>query len=451
MPNIDRTIFKNMKKFLIPIVLLLLAAGNLHAQESKITTGVVAFQGQDYEKAIKAFDEGLKDPSGLKEKTLPKAYYYRAMSNLMWMGQMGTPEKVEAHKDQLEGILFRIYGDFKKSKETDTQDKWTKKVDQQLGNFGYAMLRGGLEAMEKADDESLSKAEQKKVNEEVIKYMDVVEEIDPTIYTANDVRAQAQLALGDSTKAYNSFKAAGKKFSENPPKQPDQLIAYVYYRQALLDRYMKNDIDAALADLEMGKASLDAENARFVKMKADMPQDRWEAVMQQYMQAKEYLTKFELDLLLNSPEKLDEALGKFETAIAREPKNYILHVAYAQLLEKTDLDKAEKIYLMATEIDPKKQIAWFNLGALYVNRGVAKYKESNGIADDYEKAKALQVEGDNYYKKAFPFLKNSLEIDKCDKESLSAILNICINLSTSDDTMAAEYKKYKDIQTECNK
>lgn len=438
-----------MKKFLIPFLLILFAAGNLQAQDSKVTTGVVAYQGQDFEKAIKAFNEGLKDPSLLKAKNLPKAYYYRGMSNLMWMGQLGTPEKMEAHKAELEGILFRIYDDFKKCKETDADNKWTKKVDQQLGNFGYAMLRGGLQALEKAEDDKLSKDEQKKVYQEVIKYMDVVEEIDPTNYTADDVRAQALLSLGDSTKAFQNFKSAGKKFTDNPPKQPDQLIAYVYYRTALLQRYMKNDIDGALTSLEMGKARLDAEHARFAKTKADMPQDRWDAVVQQYNQAKEYLTKFELDLLLNSPEKLDQALGKFETAIAKEPNNYILHVAYAQLLEKVDLDKAEKIYLKATEVDPKKQIAWFNLGALYVNKGVAKYKEANGIADDFEKAKALQVEGDDYYKKAFPFLKNSLEIEKCDKESLSAILNICINLSTSDDSMAAEYKKYKDIQKEC--
>lgn len=440
-----------MKKFLIPIVLLLLAAGNLQAQDSKITTGVVAFQGQDYAKAIKAFNEGLKDPSALKSKNVPKGYYYRGMSNLMWMGQLGTPEKMEAHKAELEGILFRIYDDFKNCKETDADNKWTKKVDQQLGNFGYAMLRGGLQALEKAEDKSLSKDEQKTVYKEVIKYMDVVEEIDAKNYTADDVRAQALLSLGDSTNAYKNFKSAGQKFSDNPPKQPDQLIAYVFYRMALLDRYLNKDIDAALTSLEMGKARLDAEHARFAKTKADMPADRWNAIVQQYGQAKEYLTKFELDLLLNSPEKLDQALGKFETAIVKEPKNYILHVAYAQLLEKVDMDKAETIYIKATEVDPNKQIAWFNLGALYVNRGVAKYKEANGIADDFEKAKAMQVEGDNYYKKAFPFLQKSLEIEKCDRESLSAILNICINLSTSDETMAAEYKKYKDIQNDCTK
>jgi hypothetical protein len=439
-----------MKKISIPILmLLLLGASGLWAQDSKVTTGVVAYQGQDFEKAIKAFDEGLKDPSLLREKNLPKAYYYRAMSNLMWMSQQNTPEKMEAQKDKLDGILFHIYGDFKKALETDTQNKWEKKVNQQLQNLSFALLRGGVMALDLASGDKLTESEKEEAFTEAIKYMDLVEEVDPTNFTTNDVRAQAQLNLGDSANAYKSFQAAADKYSQHPPKQPDQMIAYVYYRLALLNRYYKNDIDAALQNLDQGKKNLEKEHARFMEKKESLPAERVQQITDQYNQAKEYMTKFELDLLLNSPDKLQQALDKFESAIAKEPKNYILHVAYAQLLEKTDEAKAEEIYKKATEVDPKKQIAWFNLGALYVNKGVALYKEANDISDDFDKAKALQTQGDEYYRQAFPFLQKALEIEPCDKPTLQALMNICINLSMSDEAMATEYKKYKDKKAEC--
>jgi predicted Zn-dependent protease len=367
------------------------------------------------------------------------------------MAQQNTKEKMEAHQAELDGILFRIYDDFKKSKETDADQKWTKKVDEELARLGFAFYRGGQIALDAVYDKTadLSPEDEKAALQEVVKYMDVLEEIEPTNYVANDIRGQAQLSLGDSAAAYKSFKVAGDKFTATPPKDPDQAVAYVFYRKALIDRSKNKNLDAALTNLDMGKTLLEQERARYLKIKENIPADRWEAIDKQYTQALDFLTKFELDILLNSPEKLQEALAKFESATTKEPTNYILHVAYAQLLEKVDLKKAEKIYLKATEIDPNKQIAWFNLGALYVNQGIAKYKEANAISDNFAKAKELQDEANGLYKKAFPFLQKSLSIENCDKEALSTILSICINLSSEDEAMAAEYKKYKDMQTAC--
>lgn len=438
-----------MKKTVIPVLVFLLMGATLFAQDSKVTTGVVAFQGQDFKKAIDAFNVALQNPSDLKEKNVPKAYYYRALSQLQYMGQLASGENAEANQATIKAMVFKIYDDLKKAKESDSYDKWGKKVDQQLPNVNFALLQGGLRALNEAEGKGMTEADRNAKYKEVIRYMDNSEEIDGTNYMTNDVRAQSLLAMGDSTGAYTNFAQAAKKFEATPPKRPDQLVAYIYYRMALLERYKMNDIDKALANLEKGKEMLDKEHARLMEKKDSYPPEAIQASQKQYTQAKEYLTKFELDLLLNSPDKLEQALGKFDAAIAKEPKNYILHVAYAQLLEKVDEEKAAEIYEKATAIDPKKEIAFFNLGAMFVNQGVALYKQANEISDDYDKAKALQEKGDALYKKAFPYLQKAQEIKPCDPATLQAIMNICINLSSSDESMMTEYKKYKDIKANC--
>ncbi|MEM0995467.1 MAG: hypothetical protein AAGN35_00240 [Bacteroidota bacterium] len=430
-----------MKKISIPILaLLLLGVGSLWAQDSKVTTGVVAYQGGDFEKAIKAFDEGLKDPSLLKEKNLPKAHYYRAMTNLKLMAMQ---------KVQPEQVMFSIYDDLKKAKAADIAGKWEKKIMAEMPNVAFGMLRAGVAAFEKASDRGVTEEESTKGYRETIKYMDAYGEVSPIDFTADDLRAQSYLALNDSAKALAGFKAAAAKYQANSPRNPDQLIAYVYYRLALLERFMNNDIDAALGYLKAGKVALDKEHERFQKKGDAIPPEKMNAIRMQYSQAGDYITKFRLDLLLNAPDKLKEALDEFEQAIQKEPKNYLLHVAYAQLLEKTDETKAEQIYEQATTIDPKKEIAWFNLGALYVNKGVALYKESNNITDDLEKAKAMQEEGDANYRKAFPYLQKAHEIEPCDGATLQALMNICINLSATDESMMGEYKNYKQKKADC--
>ncbi|HEX2900119.1 MAG TPA: hypothetical protein VHS96_10400, partial [Bacteroidia bacterium] len=145
------------------------------------------------------------------------------------------------------------------------------------------------------------------------------------------------------------------------------------------------------------------------------------------------------------PEKLQQAIDKFKDAIVKEPKNYVLHVAYAQLLEKVKKsEEAAVIYEKATVIDPSKQMAFFNLGAMYVNKAVELYTEANKISDDPTKAKALQSQGDELFKKALPYLQKANEIDKCDGDTLRALLQLTINLQLTD-----EYKKYKDIEKQC--
>lgn len=446
---------KHLKaRFFLPLLAVLIGmmapSASLRAQDSKIETGVVAFNSQDYKKAVESLKTGLANSAEVKPKNVPRGYYYLGMASYQLMAQVAQAPGGDqmAKAQEMSDLLDQSYNSMIKVRETDVENKWTDKANKQLNVLNVAFLNGGLMGMNETYGDKLTKEQKQEAYGEIIEYMNRCESIDASNYMVYDLRGQAQLAKADSAKALADFKTAIAKFDAKKPDRPDQLIAYTSYRISMLERNMNKNLEAALKSLEVGKDMLEKEHARVLAIKDKMKPEELQKQEEQYANIKEDLGGLELDILLNAPDKLQEALGKFEAAIQKDPKNYILYVAYAQLLEKVDLNKAEEVYKKATTVDPSKQLAWFNLGALYVNRGVEKYKEANKEEKNFEKAKALQKEGDDYYRLAFPNLVKSLEIQPCEQQALQAILNICINLS-GDEAMAAEYSKYKKIQSDC--
>jgi hypothetical protein len=442
--------FFTMKKSIWLIVLLMLTLGTTAwAQNSKIETGIIAYQNNEFKKGLDYFNEGLANKAELSAKNIPRAYYYRGMSHLKVMGEearaMAGKEPTEEQAKALEAHLLGANDDFKQAKATD-DGKWGKKVaDAQNQYVNVAFLQSGLMAINMTYGKGVTPEQKAEAYKSTVEAMNYSVEIDATNYFPFDLRGQAKLGLADSVGAHADFASAAKLIEANTHTRPDLLVAYTYYRKAIIERYNQHNVDAALATVDAGKKALDREWAKFVAKKAEAKPDQFAKDQKQYDDCKEDLGKFELDLLLNAPEKLQQAIDKFKDATVKEPKNYVLFVAYAQLLEKVErLDDAAGVYEKATQIDPSKQMAWFNLGAMYVNKAVKLYAEANKITDNPTKAKALQGEGDELFKKALPSLQKANELDKCDMETLRALLQITINLQLTD-----EYSKYKAIEKEC--
>lgn len=435
-----------MKKtvFLIMFLMLTMVTATW-AQDAKIETGVIAYQSGDYAKAIDLITLGLSHQDQVKAKNLPKGYYHRGMARMKYMGQLAAKARegmTEEEGQKLQELLLGAYDDYKQAKATD-DGKWGKKVDAELANMNIAFLQSGLAALNMAYGKDVKPEDRPELFKSVVEVMNYAIEIDNSSYFSFDIRGQAQMGLNDSTNAYSDFSKAATLIEGNTHKRNDLLIGYVYRNKAILERYDLGNIDAALATLDKGKEMLDREFAKFDKIKAEKPED-YAKFQKQYEGIKGDLDKFELDLLLNAPEKLQKAIDKFDAAVKAEPKNYILHVAYAQLLDKVDRDdEAAAMYLKATEIDPANQMAWFNMGALYVNQAVAFFNQANEETD-HSKATELQNKGKELFKKALPTLEKAHEIDKCDREILRTLLQLTINLEMTD-----AYSKYKAEQKEC--
>ena len=138
-----------MKKSISLIVLLMLMLGTTAwAQNSKLETGIIAYQNNEFKKALDYFNEAITNKAELSAKNVPRAYYYRGMCHLKVMGEeargMVGKEPTEEQGKALEAHLMTSFDDFKQAKATD-DGKWGKKVTEALNSYvNVAFLQSGL-------------------------------------------------------------------------------------------------------------------------------------------------------------------------------------------------------------------------------------------------------------------------------------------------------------------
>ena len=410
--------------------------GSFAQLDHKVTTGKVHYDQGNFEQAIAAFDLALVDQSQLKAKNIGKAFYFRGKSKMQLISQAAQA------KDQakLTGYKHYFVESSQDLRQARKSEDYANDAERDLGFARQSLLQLGLNALTNVGNGSLN-AENRIIHTNdamaFLKEASLVKED----YLVFDLLGQAMLLTEDSAMALKHFSKAIALMNLNTPLQPDIYFAYAYYRKALLERYHLRNNDAALQTISEGLDYL--KDRKFEVSNLDSPDDR-QRLMLAHGDARADLSSFELDILLNSPERRMEALKKFELATDQEPTNYIKHVAFAQLLEKVDLDKATTIYKRAITIDPSQHIAHFNLGALYVNQGVEWYKKANE-ATDLTLTAAHQSEGDDKFRLAKPHLEKAQEISPCDQTTLGALMQITLNLG-----LDVDYAKYKSLRENCN-
>lgn len=129
-------------------------------------------------------------------------------------------------------------------------------------------------------------------------------------------------------------------------------------------------------------------------------------------------------------------------AVQENPEDYILLVAYAQMLESTDLETAIEHYQLATEIEPDKTMAWFNLGAVYNNQAMEIMLAANEI-ESLEDSDAEMKKATPYLEWAFECFEQCYRINPNDIEAVNALKMIATNLNDME-----AYEKYLGIYKE---
>ncbi|MCB0653165.1 MAG: hypothetical protein KDC85_17965 [Saprospiraceae bacterium] len=420
-----------MRALTMTLALFFLSGTAIAQNDSKITTGVVAYQQGDFFQAEQSLRAGLEYESMLKEKNIAKGWYHLGLS-LMGIVQTANREKDTQTLQKYAGAFLEAYNCFVLAIEKDMgSGTYGPQAVDQLKSLFNSLLQLGLQYMNSG------------LYNDAMPYFDAAATIsqnmlDEENYLVYDLRAQARLAQSDTLGARADFIKAKEIFSNFPPDQPDQLIAYVYYRLALLASYQDNAADQVLEILREGMEVLEKEHSRL--RQADYTAEYWAALSEQYETAKADLSAFELDILLNSPDKLKQALEKFDKAVKEDPQNYIKQVAYARLLEKVDQEKAISVYKKAITIDDRNVVAFFNLGALYVNRAAEVSKKAMET-DDFEKAKKYEAEVNQHFKNALPYLEKAYRISPSDLTIIRALKQVTIYLEMTED-----YQKYKEAE-----
>lgn len=392
--------------------------------DSKIATGYIAYESQDCEKAVKYLDQALAYPMHLKEKNIPKAYYYRAKARMCHALELAKRQDY-AGLEEIEDFLLQSVDDFLLAKKHDN-GKWGEKVETEMKMIHGQLLQAAIGYM---NDKEYVVART---------YCSKAIEIKPTDYIAHDLRGQcyyneAGAMAEDQTEAKANFSKSVELYESHPPKNPDLLISYLYYRLALIERHTTEDLKKAMSYINSGQEKLKAIYGELVSAGLNTPNhDR------QYADAASDLQSFELDLILADPSMPGVSLDKFDQAIVLDPNNALIKVAYASLLERDQPEKAIEMYNDAINVDPDNMIAYYNLGALFYNRGANYYRMANEVSDmstyeeyvGYAKAEFLI---------ALPHFELAHELSPNDIGILGALMQITIQLEDMD-----KYKMYKE-------
>ena len=150
------------------------------------------------------------------------------------------------------------------------------------------------------------------------------------------------------------------------------------------------------------------------------------------------LIGFELDIYINEPSLIDEALVRFQEVLMLYPEDYDVHVAYANLLENVDLLLAIDAYETAISIDESRELAYFNLGAVYNNLGSEIYLKGLNVDND-AKADSLYNETDMYFRNAYRYMEAAHRLNPYSLETIIALIQLASTLGL--DEQAEMYKQ----------
>lgn len=424
-----------MKRLITLLLVICTVPAFSQSANEHVKQASAALEKADYIDAWRHANSALQNKSSIsKDKDKCEAYYVRANASMEIVNKAKFTKIDEAMND-----LVTASTDLMQVEELGCKSHKSLVAEAKV-KLHETYQKFGLGLLNQAYQINLTPTDRKQLYDLSAKLLSADIKIAPNDYMSYDLLAQAQLAGQDSAEAYNNFTLAASKYNEFPPANADQLIAYVYYRKALIERYSMHDLRKAMSTIEAGEQALEKAN-KLLKATTDQPIGA--RADGQYKDAKADLNAFKLDIYLNSPEMYTEALQNFEKAIKENPKSYSMHVAYASLLEQSDKAKAIEMYNKAIVLDDNKSLAHFNLGALYINDAADAGKKSNEESD-FEKAQYYMDEMNKYMEKAYPHMKKCNELEPCDTTTIQSLLQITLSLELLD-----EYKKYKEMRTDC--
>lgn len=149
------------------------------------------------------------------------------------------------------------------------------------------------------------------------------------------------------------------------------------------------------------------------------------------------LINHEINIYL-ARKKTSELKDKLQNAISAND-NEVLHAILANIYTKTnELDKAEAEYMKALEIKPDYDVANYNLGVVYFNKGNEWNKKSGDLPPkEAAKAKEYDAKALEDWKKAVVYFEKSYEVspDKATKQRLYQLFN-----KIGEPDKAAKYK-----------
>ncbi len=393
-----------MKRTTILFVLLF-AVSCAFAQKGKVTSALSYKEAGKLDKAVEAIEETIdaSNPKTEGSVTWPRTWEVRGE-----IYQAVFQSKDENYKKLSADPLTVAYDSYMKALQLDDKDRFSKSVKIKL-----TLLIGDLtnQAVAGFNEEAYEKAMTSFEQIMAIEQLPVYKADDPNavdtviIFNAGLAAYNAQ----KYDKAIQYYKEAAK-YKYNGAKTYS-LIANSYFQ--------KKDTVGALQVLQDGLKEYSDNGILLVEV---------------------------INVYLNA-NKIDDAMKYLDIAIAQDPKNASYFFAQGTLYDKLQKpDEAATSYLKAIEYKEDYFDAYYNLGALYYNKGVKQVDVANLVPSNQpEKYEIEKDKADVEFKKAIPYMEKAHEINPTDKFTLESLKTLYYRLKMLD-KHAEIIEKMKSIQ-----
>ena len=393
-----------MKRTTILFVLLF-AVTCAFAQKGKVTSALSYKEAGKLDKAVEAIEETIDatNPKTEGSVTWPRTWEVRGE-----IYQAVFQSKDENYKKLSADPLTVAYDSYMKALQLDDKDRFSKSVKIKL-----TLLIGDLtnQAVAGFNEEAYEKA---------MKSFEQIMAIEQTpVYKADEPNAvDTVIIFNAGLAAYNA-------------KQYDKAIEY--YKQAAKYKYNGAKTYSLIA------------NSYFQKKDTVGALQVLQDGLKEYSDNGILLVEV-INVYLNA-NKIDAAMKYLDIAIAQDPKNASYFFAQGTLYDKLQKpEEAANSYLKAIEYKEDYFDAYYNLGALYYNKGVKQVDVANLVPssqpDKYEEEKN---KADIEFKKAIPYMEKAHEINPTDKFTLESLKTLYYRLKMLD-KHAEIIEKMKSIQ-----
>ena len=243
--------------------------------QKAVKDGIKAFESGKYEQAIASLDEGLEDAGNMKGKALAEAYYYRASAKVTYLNKLKSFENLPTEMD----LTVYEYGktaaeDVFKAIKNDEDKKYAKGlVNLKTASQNIIVEMGRIDLLEGQKRDATDEDKQFHFGR-VVEMADAGIALDKFNYVNYNLKAEAQLGLGEKSDALKNFKNAAAQFFRSAPRSGDLRIGYTYMHIAELERELNNDPVAAKKAIEEGLEKLAGESKKIQSLGNRRPDEK---------------------------------------------------------------------------------------------------------------------------------------------------------------------------------